>query len=225
MKWLDVEQGGPAWLQARLGLPTASRFSEIITPATAKASKSQDKYVAELCAEWLLGRQDGWDPSAFMERGTELEKFAVPAYEWEHDAKTDKAGLCLSDDEKCGASPDRIVGLRGLLETKVPSAAVHMRYYLKPELLREEYHCQNQGQLWVCEREWVDLYSWNPDIPSVRVRVERDDRFISSLEAMMIEFVTKLESAKSLLAPLKAEQVAKAAVQAEADDVFATMDH
>jgi hypothetical protein len=29
---LDLEQGTPEWLQARLGIPTASNFGNIITP-------------------------------------------------------------------------------------------------------------------------------------------------------------------------------------------------
>ena len=29
---LDVEQGSRAWIEARLGIPTASEFSRIVTP-------------------------------------------------------------------------------------------------------------------------------------------------------------------------------------------------
>jgi hypothetical protein len=46
---LQCEQGGAEWHQARLGLPTASRFADIVT-ATGKATKNaaRETYKAQL---------------------------------------------------------------------------------------------------------------------------------------------------------------------------------
>ena len=44
---LDVEQGSRAWIEARLGIPTASEFSRIVTPG-GKLSASRDEYAGKL---------------------------------------------------------------------------------------------------------------------------------------------------------------------------------
>ena len=51
---LDCVQGSQAWIDARLGIPTASQFSRIVTP-TGRASTAAEGYTAELLAEWALG--------------------------------------------------------------------------------------------------------------------------------------------------------------------------
>ena len=49
---LDHEQGSEEWLAARLGKPSASSFSKLITQ-TGKPSSSADGYINELIAERL----------------------------------------------------------------------------------------------------------------------------------------------------------------------------
>ena len=51
---LDLQQGSAEWVKARLGIPTASQFSRIIT-STGKLSGQADGYMHELLAESLLG--------------------------------------------------------------------------------------------------------------------------------------------------------------------------
>jgi len=51
----DIEQGSERWLQARLGIPTASAFDKIVT-STGKASTQSNAYMNKLLAEWLTGR-------------------------------------------------------------------------------------------------------------------------------------------------------------------------
>ena len=50
-----AEQGSVGWLEARLGIPTASQFSRIVT-ATGRLSKQRDSYLAELASRMVLGR-------------------------------------------------------------------------------------------------------------------------------------------------------------------------
>ena len=62
---LNCEQGSREWIEARLGIPTASQFSRIVTP-TGQAIKARDGYLAELLCEWVMGEQmtdfkaNGW---------------------------------------------------------------------------------------------------------------------------------------------------------------------
>ena len=58
----------------------------------------------------------------------------------------------------------------------------------------DDYRAQIQGQLWVCERQWVDFMPFHPELPPMDpVRVFRDDAFIGKLSAAVEEFSRRLE--------------------------------
>ena len=200
MKILNCEQGSPECLQARLGIPTASRFDQIIQPKKLLISTSLDKYIGELLAEWLLGEPLDDNQGDFMLRGGVLEDEAVRW--WAMDAKetATKVGFCLRDDEKVGCSPDFLVGEDGGGEIKCPSPAMHMMYVVNPQKLIDKYRCQVQGGMYVAQRDWWDLVSYHPTLPKVRVRVEADDEFITKLDKCMDTFLEQLEQAKQALA-------------------------
>lgn len=217
MKIHPAIQGTPEWIQARLGIPTASCFSEIITPKEWKASKSQDAYRARLVAEWFTGQPIDDHQSQYMQRGTELEAEAVADYEFASGYDTVQVGLCLRDDEKVGASPDRLVGDDGLLEIKCPALHTHVGYLLKPSTLVETYWCQLQGELYITGRRWADVMSYNPILPRVKLRVTRDDGFILKLDDEINKFLERLESAKGQLNHLRQEQRPKETVERDPD--------
>lgn len=180
MKRVDVEPGSAEWKMARLGIPTASRFDEILTPKTLKVSASMAKYARQLVAEQLLGVPQEDDASGFMLRGTIMEKRALDYYRMVQDVEVEPAGFFTLDDGSAGATPDFLVSTDGLGEIKVPSAGVHIGYLVDGGI---DYRCQTQGQLWIAEREWVDTLSWHPELPPALVRVYRDEEFIRPLSA------------------------------------------
>jgi hypothetical protein len=183
----DVEQGSPAWFALRLGLPTASNFSRIITPG-GKASSQLAGYAHELIAARILGHAVDDESFGFMQRGKVLEKAARNFYEMRNDVEVELVGFMLTDDRQAGASPDGLVGLDGLLEIKVPNAANHVAYLLEAEGIGDNHKPQVQGQLWVAEREWVDTVSYNPELPNALVRSGRDAGYIRTLESQMRKF-------------------------------------
>lgn len=203
MKIIDCKQGTQEWLDARLGIPTASAFDRIITK-TGKPSASADRYLGKLAAEWFLGESLDDFASPFMERGTSMEASAVKFYEFTGDVATKPVGFVVRDDGRVGASPDRLVGDDGLLEIKCPSAEVHMTYVLGG--VTDEYKVQQQGQLWICEREWCDLLCYHPVLPRATARIYRDEAFIKTLAELIDEFLARLEQAKARLAGDKAER-------------------
>lgn len=187
----DVEQGHAEWMALRLGIPTASCFDKIITPKTMKPSASADKYAWELIAERVLGRPVDDASSGFITRGTILETKAVEFYELERNVDTERVGFVLRDDRRVGCSPDRFVGSDGGLEIKCPNATNHIGYLLDDEGIG--YRAQVQGCLWLCEREWWDTISYNPDMPPALVRITRDEKFIAALEAAVDAFLDRLD--------------------------------
>jgi len=198
---MDCAQGSAAWHKARLGIPTGSQFSKILTPATRKPSTQAHGYMMTLLAEWLTGEPSGADASAFMDRGTQLEPLARKWYSFERDVDVREVGIVLRDDEMVGASPDGLVGDDGTIEIKNPSASTHVGYLLDPSGLNG-YFAQVQGALWLTGRAWTDVISYNPAMPPVVVRVPRDEKFIEALDREVSAFVVRLKAARARLEKL-----------------------
>jgi len=192
-------QGSPEWHEARLGIPTASQFHRIVTPAKLKPGSGAETYRMELLAEWVSGIASDAASGPFLERGTEQESHARGWYAFERDVEPVEVGLCLSDDGLVGASPDALVGEDGLLEIKTPGLAKHLGFLLAGP--GREYALQIQGQLWVTGREWCDWVSFNPDpsIPSKLLRYPRVPEIQDALTKYIPEFVAELALAKSRL--------------------------
>ena len=199
---VDCLQGEDLWQQIRLGIPTASRFSDILTPKTLKPSKSMAKYANELLAEWIIGEPADTGETPWMERGKELEEAAVKWYEFEHDCDTEEIGFVLTDNGLMGCSPDRFVGTDGGVEIKCPSAKVHVGYLLGD--IAAEHRCQVQGCLWITGRDHWDVVSYNPVIPKAYVRVQRDEEFIANLIPAMETFQEMMIRGKERLMELGA---------------------
>lgn len=193
MKVLNVEQGSPEWVNARLGLPTSSQFHRIITPRTAKPSSAQLRYMADLLAERALNVSLDPAVNALMERGGSLEREAAAWYELTQGLAVSKVGLCLTDDGRIGCSPDRLVGDDGGLEIKCPSPGMHMMYLSGFDAVADDYRCQCQGAMWITGRRWWDTVSYHPDLPPALVRAERDEDFISALAEAVSGFSENLE--------------------------------
>jgi hypothetical protein len=173
----------------RLGIPTASEFDRIITPAKLQLAAGAHKYMCVKLAEWMYGAPLEAFVSPWMERGKDLEAEAVRYYEMDRDAETRVVGFVTTDNGMIGASPDRLVGDDGLLEQKCPSLETHVGYMLDPQSLADEYRLQVQGQLWVCDRAWCDVQSYYPGFPSVIVRAPADERVHKALAQHLPAFV------------------------------------
>lgn len=188
----DIQQGSDAWIQARCGLPTASRFDSIITPKGAP-SKSAERYLYTLLSERCLGHPVTEHMTMWMARGSELEQDAIRYYHLQTDLDTEPVGLVINDTRTIAASPDRLVGESGLLEVKVPAEWQHLSFLLNSGSVFEYCKIQALGQLWVCEREFVDIMSYCPALPPAIVRIERDEAFIKLLSAAVTAFSDTLE--------------------------------
>lgn len=190
----DVVQGSAEWLALRAGRPTASVFSEIVTPG-GKLSKSSDRLMYTLLAERVMGKPAVEHVSYWMDRGTNLEAEAVSYFETVREVDTVKVGIVFNDAGTVGASPDRFVGNDGLLEIKCPSIGVHAAYLFGHAGVDEKYKCQVMGQLWITEREYADTLSYHPELPWAIVRAHRDEAFIATLSEAVLAFSDRLEEA------------------------------
>lgn len=182
---MDIEQRSEEWFNQRLGIPTASNYSQLIT-SKGEPSRQARTYIDKLIAQRLTGKRESSFTTEHIERGIEMEPRAVAWYEFERDVEVVETGFHRHPELDTGCSPDGLVGEDGLLEIKCPAPHTHVKY-LRAEKVPTEYYPQVQGQIWVMGREWCDFLSFHPEMPKLLIRVERDEQFIAALE----EQVTK----------------------------------
>ena len=191
MKICNHEQGSPEWFEARLGIPSASMFSKIVTTKGVWSTQA-DSYINQLVAERLTGEREEIYQSHHMIRGTELEPEARDMYCLLKDVEVQEVGFCLHDTLKAGCSPDGLIGEDGGLEIKAPAPATHVEY-LRGGVLPSRYKQQVMGCLWITQREWWDFVSYHPNMKPLIVRVERDEEYIAALEECVTKAVNLIE--------------------------------
>ena len=209
MKIIKCEQGSEQWQQLRVGLPTASQVDKIISPKKLQPSSQATTYRNQLLAEWLCGHPIDWSgQSQWMERGQEMEGPAREWYAFTRDIEVEQVGFIMRDDEKFGGSPDGLIGDDGVLEIKCPALHTFLGYLIEPHTLAEKYAGQVQSYLMLTGRAWADIVAYNPDLPSVVVRIERDERYIGALGKALDAFIAHLDAAKDKLAAHKVRAAA-----------------
>lgn len=197
---LDCEQGSEEWLAARLGIPTATGFENIVT-ATGKKSASYIKYMAELIEESIIGLQDESFKSRFMERGNQLEPLARSAYEFiTGNAVTQVGGVYLDENKEVMVSPDGLIPeLKKGLEIKCPKMSTHIRYLLEGGV-PSEYVIQVQANLWVTGYETWDFVSYCPEYQKQTLylfTVERNPLLMSAFDKLIPQFLNTLRAYKN----------------------------
>lgn len=195
---LDCEQGSEEWLAARLGIPTATGFENIVT-ATGKKSASYIKYMAELIEESILGSGDTFK-SGFMERGNQLEPQARAAYEFlTGNDVIQVGGVYLNENRDVMVSPDGLIpSLKKGLEIKCPKMSTHIRYLLEGGV-PAEYVIQVQANLWVTGYETWDFVSYCPEYQKQTLYLftaERDEKLMKAFDEHIPQFVKTLKAYK-----------------------------
>ena len=197
---LDCEQGSEEWLAARLGIPTATGFENIVT-ATGKKSASYIKYMAELIEESILGSGDTFK-SGFMERGNQLEPQARAAYEFlTGNDVIQVGGVYLNENRDVMVSPDGLIpSLKKGLEIKCPQMKTHIKYLLQGGV-PQEYFIQVQSALWVTSYETWDFVSYCPEYykkPFYLFTAQRDQNLMKAFDKLIPEFIKTLKAYKTM---------------------------
>lgn len=200
----DVSQGSAEWFKMRLGIATASCFDKIVTPKTFEPSKQMEDYAFKLIGELVTLENSEVFTSYWMERGAQLEDDAARSYEAITGHNLINGGFVTNDAMTYGASPDRRVldstgNVIGGVEIKCPAPATHIKNILRNGEIDPSYLPQVQGQILIGGFEFVDWFSYHPDMPPALIRVERDDRLCQKLEVALNEFCTMVEEKISSL--------------------------
>lgn len=188
---INCTQGSPEWAQARLGIPTASEFASILTKGRGGAeSRTRQTYLYKLAGERLTGEVMEGFTSAHMDRGKLMEEEARSAYSFVTSLECETVGFLRRG--RAGASPDALIGQGGLLEIKTKLPHLLIEALLKGEF-PSEHKAQCQGQLWIAERDWIDLAIYWPGLPIMITRAHRDEAFITELSTAVTQFNEELD--------------------------------
>lgn len=194
----DVEQNTPEWHQARLGIPTASRFATVLASGSGGGeSKTRRKYMLQLIGERRTGNPTEGFKSAAMDRGHEMEDEARAAYCMQFDTDLHRCGFMRRGRK--GASLDRLhPDGAGAVEIKTHVPHIHFEIMLAGKLPPEN-KAQVQGQLLISGREWIDLVSYWPGLPLFKVREVRDASYQAALAIAIDDFNAELDALEERL--------------------------
>lgn len=189
-----VPQRSIDWFNARRGLPTCSRFDQILTPIEGKPAKAQETLINQLIAESIEPPEEGFIRGPMTEDmayGMRLEAEARCGYEFAHagNLPVTECGFILHDSGAFGGSPDALVGDVGGVEIKCPLGATQAGY-VRAGVLPASYRCQVHGYLIVTGRQFWDFYSYARHFPPFYLRVHRDE-FTKTLEKELHAFVAR----------------------------------
>lgn len=192
-----MEQRSDDWFKIRCGRVTASRIADVMARTKTGWGASRANYKAQLICERLTGTVEPSYCNAAMQWGIDKEPEARRAYEFHIDRDVIETGFVIHPKiEMSGASPDGLVGDKGMVELKCPIAATHLDTLLNGTMA-DKYVKQAMWQMACCEREWVDLVSYDPRLPeSMRLfvqRIERDDALLAELEREVAAFLTEID--------------------------------
>lgn len=203
-------QGSEEWLNIRRGLPTASKFREIITSARGDLSKSAPGYMAELLAETYdtdLVNTDvdmtGFEGNRWTDRGTALEPDARAKFEEITGYTVKEVGFVTRDAEDAGCSPDGLAYegevCDGGLEIKCPAPKTHVLYIEKGEL-PGSYKQQVHGSMAITGLNVWYFMSYCPGIQPLLLEVKRS-AYTDAVERALNGFVADYAKYKAKMSP------------------------
>ena len=143
----------------------------------------------QLAGEILTGEPMESYSNAAMERGKEMEAEARNMYAFQTDADLKQVGFIRRG--RAGCSPDSLRDADGMLEIKTTLPDLLIDIHLRGEF-PPSHRAQCQGNLWIAQREWIDIAIYWPKMPLFIQRIQRDDKYISALEIAVDEFNQEL---------------------------------
>lgn len=192
--YTDFKQGSPEWLQARLGMLTASEVGSILTPAKLQYSASAKSLISQLASEIISDRPHPYYTNYDMERG-HLDEIQARDMYAEHYAPVQEVAFIVRDfgGFKLGYSPDGLVGEDGLIECKSRQPKYQVETIIADAMPRE-YWLQVQTGLLVSGRKWCDFVSYS----------EGMHLYVKRIEPCSVAHKAILEAASEFYADLKA---------------------
>ena len=194
------EQGSEAWLAARKGCITGSRFKDCRDKLNSgDPSKACIAYAQDTAHERIGGIAPAKFQNAAMRTGTEQEPLARLAYERRTGNLVEEVGFFTTEDGLFGLSPDGLIDDDGVLEIKTMVSSDTLFTAVADGDL-SAYMDQCLGYLWLLGRQWVDLVLWAPDLDLMVIhRIHRNEGAIEKLESDLMAFARMVKQYETTL--------------------------
>lgn len=201
MKTHNCVQGSTEWHALRCSIPTASEFSELVTPKwKVKEGDGPRSYTYAKLAAKVMGYAPESVNTFGMNQGTLLESEAAPFVEFTYGLKIERVGFCTTDDGRAGCSPDGIIGDDSGIEIKCPAPHTHLEY-LADGVLPSCYVAQVQGCMFVTGRDSWRFLSYSRFFPPLFITVFRDPKAQESIGIALDLFWSRFTEAEAKLIP------------------------
>ena len=181
-----------------IGSLGASRMPEVIAKTKTGWGAGRANVMADLIVERLTGAAPERYVSAAMEHGTQTEAEARSAYEFITSNAVVQVEPVLHPSIKgTHASPDGLIGDKGILEIKCPNSATHIETLINLPL-PAKYVTQMTWQMICTGRAWGDFVSYDPRMPAdmrfFHKRIELNHTFAVELEGEVKKFLAELDA-------------------------------
>ena len=193
------EQRTEEWFNIRLGKVTASSLYKVLAKTKTGYGADRANYMTQLVLERVTGNKAESYTNASMQWGIDQEPFARAAYESSRGVMVDEIAFVPHPSiEMSGASPDGLVGDKGMVEIKCPDSKTTLECWLSDSPVEAKYYAQMQWQMRCADRDWCDYVVFDPRMPLkaqlfVR-RVERDNAWIATTEVEVNKFLAEVDA-------------------------------
>lgn len=196
---IDCAQGTPEWHEAKLGIPSASKFSDVMAGGE---GKTRSKYMRQLAGELRTGVTREDFRGAAMDRGTAQEPELISLYSMMANVEVQPIGFIKRPLRIgfAGCSPDGLIGKDGLVQIKSAAPDILIDI-MKAGRVPPEHLPQCQGEMLVTGRVWCELVIGNSatggrpgdlPMPLFRRRIKRDPSYIARLTVAIETFNEEL---------------------------------
>lgn len=175
-----MQQRTEDWYRIRAGRITGSRFARVMAQPESKVYKDLIDQLAEERRKGICLDSSYMTPA--MRWGVRYEHDARLWYSTKRRRPVQQVSFVVHPKyDYIGVSPDGIVLPNGLVEIKCPQKRT-FEDIKATKKVPSRYRWQIQGQLWVCEKEWLDFVCFYPPTQGICIRVRPDPNDFDRLD-------------------------------------------
>lgn len=192
---IACKQHSPEWWAARLGKPTASRFSAIVTPlGRARGGATARRYALDLLGERITMIPATHHETDAMLRGAELEPRGRAWYQLATGRVVREVGFVVGALGRWGCSPDGLTDDGRGLEIKCPLLPMFLDI-AESGCIPDDHRMQIQAALWITGLPAWDycLYTDARGLVPQIITVEPDPALHAAMAQHVPEFCSALD--------------------------------
>ena len=192
---LNVEQGSSEWLEARLGVISASNVGKVLAK---KGTETRHGYMMELIGQ-IATKEAEEIFAKSLEWGKTHEPVARSIYEFNQNVAVEDVGFFYGPDKRTGCSPDGWITKQAKgLEIKCPITAKVHADFLTMDKIKLDYFYQIQFGMFVTGAELWDFCSYHgkfkaPGTQFKVLTIERDPALMERFANDVGEFIADMD--------------------------------